>query len=174
MDDSVQCWSILRIESFKSGIWIPLTEHDILISSTESTISTSLIHCIFPWEIVNKYIHQKRMLLMWRICQTEDLKSAVVVVLLHNSLKNPPSLVRTEFVADSPDWHLWSWAGVWPPLITCGDVCSDTLEIHGCNSCGYGAEEDAVGFAKTFPDFPCVYQILGCPFLSAWHSQRTA
>ena len=28
-----------------------------------------------------------------------------------------------------------------------------------------GAEEDAVGFAKTFPGFPCVSQILGGPLL---------
>ena len=28
-----------------------------------------------------------------------------------------------------------------------------------------GAEEDAVGFAKTFPDIPCVSRILGGPSL---------
>ena len=27
------------------------------------------------------------------------------------------------------------------------------------------AEEDATGFAKTFPDFPCVSQMLGGPSL---------
>ena len=44
-----------------------------------------------------------------------------------------------------------------------GDVCSDTLEIHGLTPCpgGQGVEEDAVGFTKTFPDIPCVSQIPG-------------
>ena len=59
------------------------------------------------------------------------------------------SLTRTnEFLADGPDWHLWSWTGVWLSLITSGNFCSDTLELHGFNSCGQSAEEDAVGFAK--------------------------
>ena len=52
-------------------------------------------------------------------------------------------------------------SGVWRSLVTCGDVCSDTLEIHGLNPCGQGAGEDAVGFAKTFPDIPCVSQMSG-------------
>ena len=50
-------------------------------------------------------------------------------------------------------------------IITCGDVCSDPLELHGFNSCGQGVEEDAVGFAKTFPDVPRVSQMLGGLFL---------
>ena len=36
-------------------------------------------------------------------------------------------------------------------------MCSDTLELHGFNSCGYGAEDDAAGFAKRFP----IYHV--CP-----------
>ena len=36
-------------------------------------------------------------------------------------------------------------------------MCSDFLELHGFNSCGKGAEEDAVGFAKRFP----IYHV--CP-----------
>ena len=71
----------------------------------------------------------------------------------------------TEFLADGPDGHLWSWTGVWFSLITGCDVCSDKLELQGFDSCGKDAEEDAVGFAKTFPDFPCVSQMLGGPFL---------
>ena len=31
--------------------------------------------------------------------------------------------------------------------------------------CGKGAEEDAAGFAKTFPDITCVSQMLGGPSL---------
>ena len=43
----------------------------------------------------------------------------------------------TGFLADGPDWHLGSKAvsGVWFTLVTCGDVCSDTLEIHGLSPC---------------------------------------
>ena len=40
-------------------------------------------------------------------------------------------------------------------------MCSDTLETQGLDSCGQGAEEDAVGFTKTFPDIPCVSQMSG-------------
>ena len=42
----------------------------------------------------------------------------------------------TEFLADGLDCHLGSKAGVWLSLITCGDVCSDTLEPQGFDSCG--------------------------------------
>ena len=43
MDDSVQCWSNSRVDYF--NIWrIPFAEHEDLRSSTDSTISTSLIH----------------------------------------------------------------------------------------------------------------------------------
>ena len=41
---------------------------------------------------------------MLEICQNEDLKSAVVVGLLHNSLKSLSPLKMTEFLADCPDW----------------------------------------------------------------------
>ena len=42
------------------------------------------------------------------------------------------------FLADGPDWHLGSKvvSGVWPSLITCGDVCSDASEFQGLDSCG--------------------------------------
>ena len=44
----------------------------------------------------------------------------------------------TVLLADGPDWHLGSKvvSGVWHAFITSGDVCSDTLEIHGFDSCG--------------------------------------
>ena len=38
------------------------------------------------------------------------------------------------FLADGPDWHLWSWTGVWLSLIACGDVCSDAIEVQGVDS----------------------------------------
>ena len=67
------------------------------------------------------------------------------------------------FLADGPDWHLGSEdvSGFWRPLVTCGDVSSLTLEIQGLNSPESGDEEDVRGFAKTFPDIPCEFQISG-------------
>ena len=46
MDGFVQCWSNPRIESSKFGIWIPLIDDEDIKSSTESTISSFLIHSI--------------------------------------------------------------------------------------------------------------------------------
>ena len=40
-------------------------------------------------------------------------------------------------------------------------MSSVTIEIQGLNPPGFGDEEDAGGFTKTFPDFPCVFQITG-------------
>ena len=47
------------------------------------------------------------------ICRNEDLRSAVVVGLPHNSLKNLASLGSNEFPADGPDWHLGVKDCVW-------------------------------------------------------------
>ena len=52
-------------------------------------------------------------------------------------------------------------SGVWRSLITCGDVCSDVTEVHGLNPPGQGAEDDATGFTKPFPNKPCVSQMSG-------------
>ena len=71
------------------------------------------------------------------------------------------------FLADGPDWHLWSWTGVWFSFFSAVDewIGFDMWELRGFNSCGFGAEEDATEFAKTFPDIPCVSQMLGGPSL---------
>ena len=42
---------------------------------------------------------------------------------------------------------------------------SSIYVLHGFNSCRKSAEEDATGFAKTFPEIPCVSQMLGGPSL---------
>ena len=66
-------------------------------SSTESTISTSLIHGVASVEnceqaqtSVLNLIFQQANVAGVAICKNEDLKSAVVVGLHHNSLKNLP------------------------------------------------------------------------------------
>ena len=51
-------------------------------------------------------------------------------------LQNLPSLGSNEFLADGPDWHLGS--KVVSGVRRRGDVCSDTLEIHGLNPCPGG------------------------------------
>ena len=53
-------------------------------------------------------------------------------------------------------------------------MSSVTFEIQGLNPPGEGDEEDATGFAKTFPDIPCVSQMLGGPFLGLGLIHNTA
>ena len=97
--------AILASSTSKFGIEIPRIDNEDLNSSTESTNSTSLIHCIASAGNANKYIHRswilsssKQTSLVWGICQSEDPKSAVVVGLPHNSLK---SLLH------------WRWLNFW-------------------------------------------------------------
>ena len=82
----------------------------------------------------------------------------------------------TEFLADGPDWHLWSWTGVWFSLFPVCDewICSDIWELHAFNSCGYGAEEDASGFAKNVSLYTMCVPNAWRPIFAARHSYRTA
>ena len=89
--------AILASSTSKSGIRIPLIDDEDIESSTESTISTSFIQSIASvgnFEQVHTSVwifsSNKQTLLVWGICHNEDLKSAVVAGLLHNSLKNTP------------------------------------------------------------------------------------
>ena len=82
---------------------------------------------------------------LWRVSSTEDDRNfgwlsrlASLILILCLSL--------TLFTVDE-------WSG------------SSVLVLHGFNSCGKGAEEDATGLAETFPDIPCVSQMLGGPSL---------
>ena len=80
----------------------------------------------------------------------------------------------TEFLADGPDWHLGSKAGVWLSLTICGDVCSDTLEIHGLTLADKLLKKTPLHLQKTFPDIPCVFQ-MSCRLIgAAQHSPRMA
>ena len=78
----------------------------------------------------------------------------------------------TELLADGPDWHLWSWTGVWFSLITCGDVCSDILELHGFNFRGKCAEEDAI--TMCVPNASRSIFAARHSFRTAWHSTRNS
>ena len=83
----------IRIEYFR----FPLIDDEDIFSSTESTISSSLIHSIASvgnceqvhTSVLNLFFQQANVAGV-RICRNEDPKSAVVVALLHNSLKNLP------------------------------------------------------------------------------------
>ena len=73
--------AILASSGSKFGIRIPLTGHEDLKSSTESTNSTSLIHCIAS-------VGNSR---CWSAPQV---------------FEESPSLGMTELLLDGPDWHL--------------------------------------------------------------------
>ena len=87
--------AILASSTSKFGIWIPLIDDEDIKSSTESTISTSLIHSMASvgnceqgtylsfWILSSN----KQMLLEQGICQSEVPKFAVFVGLHHNPLK---------------------------------------------------------------------------------------
>ena len=87
--------AILASSTSKFGIEIPRIDDEDLNSSTESTNSTSLIHCIAFVRNCER-VHTSVLNLIFQqanvagigICRNEDLRSAVVVGLLHNSLKN--------------------------------------------------------------------------------------
>ena len=70
----------------------------------------------------------------------------------------------TEFLADGPDWHLRSWFCSGLSLFSAVDMRIGSSKVffqRKFNSWGYGADEEACGCAKTFPDIPDVSQIFG-------------
>ena len=87
--------AILASSTSKFGIEIPRVDDEDLNSSTESTNSTSLIHCIASvgnceqvHTSVLNLIFQQAKVAGVETCQNGDQKSAVVVGLPHNSLKS--------------------------------------------------------------------------------------
>ena len=88
--------AILASSTSKFGIEIPRKDDEDFNSSTESTISTSLIHCIASvgnceqvhTSVLNLIFQQAKVAGVFTTCQSEDPKSAVVVGLPHNSLKS--------------------------------------------------------------------------------------
>ena len=118
---------IFASSTSKFGIWIPLDED--FRSSTESTISASLIHCIASvrncqqvhTSVLNLIFQQANVVGVWNLSQ----RGSEICSRCWSPpyfFENPPSLGTTELLADGPDWHHWPWAGVWLSLITCGDV----------------------------------------------------
>ena len=88
--------AILASNTSKFGIEIPQVDDEDRNSSTESTNSTSLIHCIasvgnceqINTSVLNLIFQQAKVAGVGRTCPCEDQKSAVVVGLHHNSSKS--------------------------------------------------------------------------------------
>ena len=98
------------------------------------------------------------MLLAWGVCQSEDLKSAVVVGLPHTSLK---SSLRLNF------W-LTVLTGISDPELVFGFHSSHVVMrvlIHLNSVDSTLADRRCWICKKKFPDKPCVSQVLGGPFL---------
>ena len=164
--------TILASSTSKFGIEIPRVDDEDLKSS-ESTDSTSLIHCIASvrnceqvhTSVLNFIFQQAKVagvgdLSKWRSEIYSRCWSA-------QFFEESPPLKMTESLADGPDWHLRAWFCSGLPLFSYVDIWSGSSMVvsHGFNSWGIGAEEEACGFAKTFPDIPDVSQISGGPSL---------
>ena len=113
MDDSVQCWSNLRMEYFT--IWHLKSSYRVRRFKIIHWINH--LHFFDPQNSFLRKFWTSTYLSLesslptnkrcWRgeVVEMKIWKSAVVVGLLHNSLKNPPSLGMTEFLADGLDWQ---------------------------------------------------------------------
>ena len=107
--------AILASSTSKFGIEIPRIYDDDLNSSTESTNSTSLIHCIASvgnceqvhTSVLNLIFQQAKVAGVGNLSKW-DQKSAVVVGLPPYFFEESPPLKMTESLADGPDWHLRS------------------------------------------------------------------
>ena len=105
----------LASSTSKFGIEIPRVDDEDLDSSTEFTNSTSLIHCIASvgnfeqvhTSVLNRIFQQAKVAGVRNLSKWRS-ETAVVVGLLHNSLKESPPLKMTESLADGPEWHLRS------------------------------------------------------------------
>ena len=96
--------AILASSTSKFGIEIPLIDDEDIKSSTESTISTSLIQCIASVgnceqvrTLVLNLIFQQANVADVGICQNEDPKSPVFVGLLPLFFEMSASVGMTEF-----------------------------------------------------------------------------
>ena len=167
----------------KSGIRIHLTEHEDFSSSTKSTISTSLIHCIAS--VGNsEQVHTSVLNLIFQeanVAGVDNLskwRSEICSRCWSDPyfLKESPSLGMTEFLADGPYWHLWSWTGVWFSLFTACDewICSDFWELHGFNSCDLRCWGRRCWICKNVSRKTLRVPYAWRPIFAARHSQRTA
>ena len=124
------------------------------------TFKQSFVIVICSWISVSRGI-----VFTERICWSEDLKTAVVVGLLHYHLKNlPPKAgmncwLTVHTAISDPELVFGSHSS--PPVMS--ELVPICENFHGFNSCGSGAVEDASGIAKKFPEN--MSQMLGGPIL---------
>ena len=165
MDYCVQCWSNLRIEYFHISHWnssyrwrrlwicplnrpspLPLVQRIASVGTCEqvhtSVLSSNKQKVAGVWELVKVKI--------------QNLQSLLVYPKFFEDL---PSL-GDEWISGWRSW-LASLSLILILLRRRWVNCSDIWELHGFNSCGWGAEEGATGYAKTFSKKPCVSQMLG-------------
>ena len=155
----------------KFGIRITPTEHKYSRSSTESTISTSLIQCIASVRnceqvripVLNLTFQQANVAGVVNLSKMKirNLQSLLVCSII---LWNLLSLVSNEFLVDSLDWHLGSKAvsGVCRSLVTCGGVCFRQVGNPRIESFWMRRwRRRRWIFKKKFPDIPCVSKMFG-------------
>ena len=160
--------AILASSNSKFGPGVPLIEREDMISSTDSTISTSLIHDIASVENCEQ-IHTSNLNLIfpqanvvgvgnlskWRSAICSPCWSAP------QSFENLPSVGSNEFLAEGADWHIQSC--VW--------VLAFTRYMRWCvfryvrnpriESSWIRWWRRRRWIYKTFPDIPYVFQISG-------------
>ena len=135
--------AILASSTSKLGMWIPLFDDEDIKSSTESTIFTSLIQCIASvgnceqvhTSVLNLIFQQANVAGVGNL-SNGDLKSAVVVGLLHNSLK---SLLH------------WRWQNFW---LTVQTGISDLDPVFVSHSFPLWMSEAALLFCNTMDSIP--------------------
>ena len=148
-----------------------------LNSSTESSISTSLIHCIASvgnceqvhTSVLNLVFQQPKVAGVGNLSQWRSRNLQSLLVCTHNSLK---SLLH------------WGWLNLWLTVQT-GISDLDFVQafhfsppwmngaaLQSMNSIDAILEDKVLmmthlDLQKTFPDIPCVSQMLGGPFFAA-------
>ena len=173
--------AIFASSTSKFGIEILRIYDEDLNSSTESTNTTSLIHCIASagncelvhTSVLNLIFQQAKVagvgnLSKWRSEICSRCWSAPWF------FENLPSIRSSEFLADGPDWHLWSWfvlAFHSSPLWTGGVALRLTNSVDVILADDV-LEKTQLDLQKS-PDIPGVSRILGRPIVAARHSQRT-
>ena len=184
MDDSVQ-YNNLESSTSKFGIWISLIEHQDLRSSTDSNISTCLIHSKASvgdseqicTSVLNLIFQQANVAGVVNLSKWRS-ESAIVFGLRHNFFENLPSQGTNEFLADG--FGLASLILNWRLII----ILLQTLMSELVPS--YEHSKDSTPADKVLKKTPfdlqkknvsrCTMRVLDVwrPIFAAWRPQRTA
>ena len=181
MDDFVQCWSNPRIEYFKIWHWNTSCwwrRHKIIHWINHLHFFDPL-HCFCRKLWASTYLGLEPYLPASKGCWRREFVK-VKIRNLQSLLVCPIILWRVSSTED--DW-IFGWRSRLASLHLVFAFHSFPLdewsgssidELHWFNSWGYGADDDASGFTKTFPDTPCCVPNAWRPFSAARHFKRTA